>query len=112
MIKTTIPLERFEEISKHDACTFFARFDKNIVEDMVECTEIGVKIDGAPNYSKLVAALITERYDYDTQIAMLANKNDGDPEHAAAWDEFQNWRTEAKRLARIMFPNAAATDEE
>jgi len=104
MIRTTIPVASFEEITQYDACTFFVRFDKTITEDMVECTEMGVMIDGKPTYAKLVAAIITGKYDYDTQIAMLANKDDGDPDHEAAWTEFQAWRTESKRLARILFP--------
>jgi len=112
MIRTTIPLAIYEEINQYDACTFFVRFDATTTEDMVECTEMGVNVEGVPNYAKLVAAIITGRYDYDAQIAMLANKDDGDPEHAAAWGEFQTWRTEAKRLARVMFPNASVSDEE
>jgi len=111
MIRTTLPLEGFKEIEQYDSSEFFARFDKTITEDMVECTELGVMVDGKPTYPKLVAALITGRYDYDTQIAMLANKDDGDPDHQTAWLEFQQWRTEAKRLARVIFPTEVSDEE-
>lgn len=104
MVKVTLPLEGFKEIEQYDARVFFARFDCTVVENTVECTEMGVMIDGKPTYPRLVAALITGRYDYDAQMAMMANRGDGDPEHTAAFEEFQEWRAEAKRLARIIFP--------
>jgi len=111
MIRTTIPLSIFNEIEQRDRYVFFVRFDKTITEDMVECTEMGVMVDGVPTYAKLVAAIITGKYDYDTQIAMLANKDDGDPAHAEAWEEFQAWRTESKRLAHIIFPETNTEEE-
>jgi len=111
MIKISIPTADFKEIEKYDNHVYFVRFDKTVTDDIVDCTEMGVMVDGAPTYSKLVAAIITGKYDYDTQIAMLANKDDGDPDHATAWTEFQNWRTEAKRLAHIIFPETLSEAE-
>jgi hypothetical protein len=46
----------------------------------------------------MIAKVIETRFSKDDQIAMLANKGDGVPEHEQEIQRFQNFRTFAKAL--------------
>lgn len=51
-------------------------------------------------YKARVVALIRERYDADDETALLANRGDGDPEHAEEYAAWQAYREECKQRAR------------
>lgn len=57
---------------------------------------------GAPDYAHLVAAIVKGRYSDDNMTAIVNNHllDDGDEEHAQEWEAMQNWRKEAKALAK------------
>ena len=59
---------------------------------------------GTPSYSDLVAAIIKGRYDDNNMAALINNHllNDGDEEHEAEWKSMQEWRVEAKQLAKTI----------
>jgi hypothetical protein len=50
------------------------------------------------NRGEMIAKVIETRFSKDDQIAMLANKGDGVPEHEQEIQRFQNFRTFAKAL--------------
>lgn len=51
-------------------------------------------------YKVRLIALIRERYDYDDEIAILANRDDGDATHAAEYAAYQQYRAHCKARAR------------
>lgn len=51
-------------------------------------------------YKTRLIALIRERYDYDDEIAILANRDDGDTTHAAEYAAYQQYRAHCKTRAR------------
>lgn len=57
---------------------------------------------GTPSYSDLVAAIIKGRYNDNDMAALINNHllNDGSEEHEAEWNVMQEWRAEAKQLAK------------
>jgi len=107
MVQTTLPLEGYKEIEQRGSNVFFIHFDAvpNEEEQIVECAEAGVLIDGVPNYGKLVSAIVSVKYDINAQIAILANKGDGSAEHEAEYEAFETWRAKAKELAKNIFSN-------
>lgn len=48
---------------------------------------------------KVIAKLITDRYSYDTQVALFANRGDGNAVHEQEFNEYQKFRKFAKALA-------------
>ena len=54
----------------------------------------------AARYKARVVALIRERYDADDETALLANRGDGDPEHAEEYAAWQAYREQCKQRAR------------
>lgn len=48
---------------------------------------------------RIISSIINDRYSNDCQIAILSNKDDGNPEHAAEYDAFQKFREFAKKIA-------------
>lgn len=57
---------------------------------------------GMPSYSDLVAAIVKGRYDDNDMAALINNHllNDNNEEHEAEWNAMQQWRAEAKQLAK------------
>lgn len=57
---------------------------------------------GIPSYAELVSSIIRCRYSADDIEAITCNHalDDGDEEHLAEWLDMQNWRKEAKTLAK------------
>lgn len=57
---------------------------------------------GKPTYSQLTAAIIQSRYSNDDMQAIINNHllEDGNSEHEAEWNAMQEWRTEAKTMAK------------
>lgn len=102
MVKVTLPIEGYKEIEKRGSNVFFVHFDesRNEEEQILECSESGVMVDGVPTYDKLVSAIVSVKYDINAQIAILANKGDGKEEHDAEYNAFEEWRASAKRLAK------------
>lgn len=109
MVRVTLPIEGFKEIEQRGKNVFFVRYDveRNEEEQVLECCESGVLIDGVPNYGKLVSAIISTRYDINAQIAILANVGDGSKEHEEEFKAFEAWRAKAKELAK-----SVSTEEE
>ncbi|MBQ7462430.1 MAG: hypothetical protein IJS63_09300 [Bacteroidaceae bacterium] len=56
------------------------------------------------DYPTLVAAIVRTRYSADDVEAIvqnhLNNLGNEDEEHLTEWEDLQDWRTEAKRIAR------------
>ncbi len=50
-------------------------------------------------YKASVSALVHERYDLDDEVALLANRDDGDENHAAEYAAYQAYRAECKARA-------------
>lgn len=59
---------------------------------------------GTPSYADLVAAIVKGRYSDNDMAALINNHllNDGDEEHEAEWKAMQEWRAEAKQLAKTI----------
>lgn len=75
--------------------------DGNNEEGDWVATQITMPV-GVTDYGSIVSALINAKYNNDQMQAIVNNKllNDGDPDHEAAFQEMQAWRTEAKRIAK------------
>lgn len=63
-------------------------------------TEIRAEI-----YKYYLVELIRQRYDLDDEIALAANRDDGDLAHSAEWVEYQAYRAECKIRARKLAVN-------
>lgn len=77
--------------------------EKQVERDgVVVFTYEGLRVDKGFSYESLVMSLITERYDINSQIAIMNNHllDDNDEEHEKEYIAMQNWRIEAKNIAR------------
>lgn len=72
-------------------------------------TELDLPI-GNPTYASLVSGLIRGRYTDDEMTAIVNNHllDDGDDEHEAEWQAMQEWRAEAKVMAREILEEITA----
>ena len=69
-----------------------------------------VKLTHKPNtdYSTLVAAIVRTRFSADAVEAIVQNHLcEETEEHAQEWSELQDWRIEAKRMAREHLGNGS-----
>ena len=63
-----------------------------------------VEVHNPVTYSSLVSALIRTRYTADQVEAIMLNGGDT-PEHKAELEALQQWRTEAKKIAKQVLAN-------
>ena len=63
--------------------------------------------EGVWGYDTLVSALVKARYDDDRMTAIINNRmaEPDDADIAAEWEEMQQWRREAKALAKQIIAN-------
>ena len=63
--------------------------------------------EGVWGYDALVSALVKARYDDDRMMAVINNHLDkpDDVEISAEWNDMQQWRREAKTLAKQIIAN-------
>lgn len=59
-----------------------------------------IEIEGTADYGTVINAIVRERYSQSQVEAILCNGSDT-PEHQAELEAFQQWRKEAKRIAKI-----------
>lgn len=67
----------------------------------------GTEIDGSTkieaesaSYREFVAGLVRTKYSQSDVEAILCNHGDGDEEHEAEYQAFQEWREQAKQIAK------------
>lgn len=67
----------------------------------------GTEIDGSTKieaesagYREFVAGLVRTRYSQSDVEAILCNHGDGDEEHETEYQAFQEWREQAKQMAK------------
>lgn len=67
----------------------------------------GTEIDGSTKieaesagYREFVAGLVRTKYSQSDVEAILCNHGDGDEEHETEYQAFQEWREQAKQMAR------------
>ena len=65
-----------------------------------------VVVQNPCDYPAIVSALIRTRYTADQVEAIILNGSDT-PEHKAELEALQQWRTEAKRIAKEILPSSA-----
>lgn len=58
-----------------------------------------IEIEGTPDYGTLVSAVVRSCYTADEVEAIVLNGSDT-PEHKAEYEALQQWRTEAKNIAK------------
>lgn len=73
----------------------------NNEQEMYNWSEVTFDI-GKPTYSQLTAAIIQSRYPQDDMQAIINNHllEDDNVEHQKEWVEMQEWRVEAKKIAK------------
>lgn len=59
-----------------------------------------ITLEGKADYDGIVSALVTDRYSMDAQIALLANRGDGNAEHQSEYEAFEAYRDECKAMAK------------
>lgn len=59
-------------------------------------------VPDSSNRDHIISSLINDRFSEDAQLAVLANKDDGIPSHAAKYSAFQKFREFAKKLADLV----------
>lgn len=57
---------------------------------------------GKPTYDDIVSKIVKTKYSDDEMTALINNHllDDGDEEHTAEWKEMQEWRANAKKIAK------------
>lgn len=57
---------------------------------------------GVNDYASIVSAIINSKYSNDQMQAIMFNRGDGREDHEEEYQEMQAWRSEAKRIAKIV----------
>lgn len=60
----------------------------------------GIRLNPPYAYESIVSGMITDRYSIDAQIAILANKGDGNDDHEQEYQEFEAFRAKCKLIAK------------
>ena len=99
----------YETIRSVGVMSTVIRFGINQTADGWECKEVCVNHTEPlveADYGRLVAAIVRSRYSSDDVEAIIQNYlSDKTTEHMNEFDELQQWRAEAKRLARTIINN-------
>lgn len=66
-----------------------------------------VEVSGTPDYSKIISAIIREKYTLDAELAIINAFGEG--EKVAEYIAFQNWRSMAKWIAENVINNILIT---
>lgn len=61
-----------------------------------------IELLGMPDYPSIVSAIIRSRYSSDEVEAIVLNHGDGNKDHEKEYVALQEWRSEAKRIAKIV----------
>ena len=61
-----------------------------------------IEILGTPDYGMLVSAMVRNKYSSDEVEAIVLNYGDGDKAHEREYVALQEWRSEAKRIAKMV----------
>ena len=101
---TQLPLLQKE----HGGTQFIAFNERNVEMPQQEGTEPiqmyeydSVRTPIGADYGTLVTAIIRTRYTSDQVEAIVLNHGDGNPDHEAEYNALQQWRTEAKHVAKL-----------
>lgn len=76
--------------------------EKETIEKETTLSYQQVIVPESSNRDTIISSLINDRYSKDTQIAILANKDDGIAAHADEWTAFQKFREFSKKLADLV----------
>ncbi len=99
----------------YEAKTVLISFDEQEVqvEESIMYEYESVRMDKSITYSKVVSAIINDRYSNDAMQAVVNNylKDPSDAERKQEFDEMQDWRDKAKSVARQIFPEAVDAEE-
>ena len=71
-------------------------------ETITEWTADTIEVKNPCDYASVVSALIRTKYTADQVEAIILNHGDGNVEHEAQYNELQEWRREAKRIAHLI----------
>lgn len=109
MVKITTTKEKYQEVLDYGGKKAIVHFKPEEKDGLVECYELAVD---KGDYSRAVSALVKALYPADVMDAVRNNMDavrDGlvaDEEKAneyrEAYVDMQAWRTEAKRIARMV----------
>lgn len=70
--------------------------EETVAKYAYDCARTPIGAD----YPAIVTAIIRSRYTADEVEAIVLNHGDGNPDHEAEYTALQQWRTEAKRVAK------------